>query len=98
MILTAELEAIATSILNNKVPDRWQPNGKPLGSYVRDICACFEWFSNWRRASQAPTTYWLGAFFHARAFLAAVKLNYARAQHLDVGDITFDFEVMKEQE
>lgn len=98
MVLTAELEAIATAILNNKVPERWHLNGKPLASYVKDFRACFEWLSNWWRASQAPSTYWLGAFFQPRAFLAAVKLEYARAQHMDVGHITFDFEVMKEQE
>lgn len=89
---------MATSILNNKVPDRWQPNGKPLASYVNDVCACSEWFSNWWRVGQAPTTYWLGAFFHTRAFLAGVKLKHARAHHMDVGDITFDFEVMKDLE
>lgn len=99
MVLTAEVEAIAMSILNNKVPDRWLSSGdQPLASYVNDFCACFEWFAKWWRAAQAPTTYWLGAFFHTRAFLAAVKLNYARTQRMDVASITFDFSVMEEHE
>lgn len=98
MVLTAEFEAIAVSILNNKVPDRWQFNdGRSLASYVHNFCSCFEWFSKWWYATQAPKTYWLGAFLHTRAFLAAIKLNYARAQHIDVASITFDFSVMEEQ-
>lgn len=82
------------SFLNHNVPDRWHSNGKPIASYVNDFCACFEWFSNWWRANEAPTTYWLGAFFHTRAFLTTVKLNYARAQHMDANNITFDFNLM----
>lgn len=91
------------SILSNKVPARWQtncyyPSSKPIASYVNDFCACFEWFSNWWHANRPPPTYWLGAFFHTRAFLADVKLNFARAQQMCVENVTFDFIVMEEQE
>lgn len=99
MVLTAELEAIAMSVLNNKVPDGWHSsNDEPIASFVTNFCACFKWFSMWWQAIEPPDTYWLGAFFHARAFLATIKMNYARAQHVDVASITFDFSVMRKQE
>lgn len=83
-------------ILNNRVPNRWQPSGKPLASHVKDFCVCFEWFSDWWRANQPPLTYWLGAFFHTRALLIAVKLNYAREQHVSIDTVTFDFRVTED--
>lgn len=99
MVLTAELEAIAMSVLNNKAPDRWHSsNGEPIASFVTHFCACFEWVSMWWKSIEPPATYWLGAFLHTRAFLAAIKLIYARAQHVDVASITFDFCVMGKQE
>lgn len=66
VVMSAELELVYQSFLNNEVPDLWSaaayPSLKPLGSWVKDFCLRIEFIQEWL-VQGPPASFWLSGFF-----------------------------------
>lgn len=66
VVMSAELEKVYTSFINNQVPELWAnaayPSLKPLGSWVKDLVLRLAFIQSWL-THDAPPSFWLSGFF-----------------------------------
>jgi dynein heavy chain len=97
VVMSAELEAMANSMYNGKVPAMWHavayPSLKPLSSWVIDLLQRLEMYSTWIEKG-APCNYWISGFFFTQSFLTGTLQNYARKYKIAIDELAYDFEVM----
>ena len=66
VVMSAELEKIYNSFINNQVPSLWAssayPSLKPLGSWVNDLALRIAALQSWLTQHQPPS-FWLSGFF-----------------------------------
>lgn len=94
--LTAS-EDIQHCLLKGAVPISWYIDGfrktKSLGKWVENVQQRIQYFAHWQE-KRMLLPIWLGAFSSPRAFLVAVKQNYAQKCQLSLIDIDFQFNVI----
>eukprot|EP00198_Chlamydomonas_reinhardtii_P006936 XP_001696272.1 dynein heavy chain 3 [Chlamydomonas reinhardtii] len=96
-VSSAELEAMATALLNNQVPPAWRraayPSTKPLASWVNDFRRRVEHLRTWLTRGQPPA-FWLPGLFFPQGFITAVLQNHARRTRVPIDRLAFDFKVL----
>ncbi|VDD79452.1 unnamed protein product [Mesocestoides corti] len=99
VVMSEPLEAIATSLFTNQVPEMWNSNAypslKPLGAWVEDLQQRIKFIQTWIDEG-LPIVYWISGFFFPQAFLTGQLQNFARKHAQPVDTVSFNFKVMKE--
>ena len=95
-VMSPELEATGTSLLNGQVPALWQrgayPSLKPLGAWVANFRARMAAMEGWLYQGE-PSAFWLPGFFFPQGFLTAVLQNHARMRAIPIDRLSFCFDV-----
>lgn len=92
--MSAQLDAIGTSLFNNQVPKDWAkkayPSLKPLASWLIDLEMRLTFMNKWMDEGHQPC-YWVSGFFFPQGFLTAAKQNFARKHQYEINKVTFEF-------
>ncbi|KAJ3183889.1 Dynein heavy chain 6, axonemal [Geranomyces variabilis] len=97
VVMSAELELVYRSLLNNQVPTAWSshayPSLKPLASWVKDFHKRMTFVRDWAENGQ-PTSFWLPGFFFPQGFLTGVLQNHARKYNIPIDTLHFAYKVL----
>jgi len=99
--MSAQLDAIGTSLFNNQVPKDWAkkayPSLKPLASWLIDLEMRLTFMNKWMNEGHQPC-YWVSGFFFPQGFLTATKQEITRrhkAEKWALDDVLLTTEVME---
>ncbi|GAB0194609.1 dynein axonemal heavy chain 1 [Grus japonensis] len=99
VVMSSQLELMASSLYNNAVPEMWNakayPSLKPLASWVNDLVQRIEFLQKWI-IHGIPSVFWISGLFFPQAFLTGTLQNFARKSVISIDTISFSFKVMKE--
>ncbi|XP_014851660.1 PREDICTED: dynein heavy chain 1, axonemal [Poecilia mexicana] len=96
-VMSPDMEVMALSLFNNRVPDIWKakayPSMKPLASWVSDLLQRISFFQRWI-SNGNPPVFWISGFFFPQAFLTGTLQNHARQFSIPIETLGFDVKVM----
>ncbi|XP_043978634.1 dynein axonemal heavy chain 1 isoform X2 [Gambusia affinis] len=96
-VLSPDMELMALSLFNNRVPEIWTakayPSMKPLASWVSDLLQRINFFQEWISDGN-PLVFWISGFFFPQAFLTGILQNYARHFNTPIEVLGFGVKVM----
>ena len=98
VVMSSELESIATSIALNQVPASWAnkayPSMKPLSAWVDDLVNRLNFIIDWVERG-VPTVFWISGFYFPQAFLTGSLQNFARKYKFPIDTVSFDFNILE---
>jgi dynein heavy chain len=101
VVMSPELEQVASGILSSTTPGYWKqasyPSLKPMASYVADLAARLKFFSDWIDDG-TPICFWISGFYFTQSFLTGQLQNYARKLTLPIDTLIWTFKVLKRGE
>ncbi|KAG1679671.1 hypothetical protein FOA52_006190 [Chlamydomonas sp. UWO 241] len=96
VVMSAELEAMYNSMLNNQVPALWNkcayPSLKPLASWMADYHQRIAFMRGWLQGG-LPKSFWLPGFFFPQGFMTGVLQMHARKYTAPIDALSFGFTV-----
>lgn len=97
IVLSNELDEMATQMYNNQLPLIWKkrsyPSLKPLAAYVTDFVEKMGFYNSWIDNGQ-PNVFLISSIFFTHALLTGTLQNYARKKNMPIDLVQFDFEIM----
>jgi dynein heavy chain len=97
IVMSADLDAMYTSFMNNQVPGIWEKVSfaslKTLGSWFADLIFRVAFMRVWLLNGQ-PATFPLPVFFFPQGFMTASLQTYARKYMAAIDGLSFEFEVI----
>ncbi|TGZ44717.1 Dynein heavy chain 1, axonemal [Temnothorax longispinosus] len=97
VVMSEQLEMMATSLYNNKIPANWEsksyPSLKSLAGWFIDLKERIRFIREWQDQG-IPPAFWLSGFYCPQAFLAGTLQNFARKHVVCVDTIDFSFKVL----
>ena len=92
VVMSMDLESMATRFLDDKVPAQWEavgyPSLKPLSAWVPDLIERVAFIGRWLYQGD-PATYWVPAFFFPQGFMTAALQGYARKTQTPIDELQF---------
>jgi len=96
VVMSKELDAMYTSLLNNQVPNLWEaasyPSLKPLAPWIEDFQARVAFINLWNDEG-APNSFWMSGMFFPQGFMTAVLQTHARKYKLPIDTLRYQFTV-----
>ncbi|XP_053995639.1 dynein axonemal heavy chain 1-like [Hylaeus anthracinus] len=97
VVMSQQLETVANSLYNNRIPKVWQDKGypslKPLGAWFFDLKDRIAFLRSWE-ARGIPAAFWISGFYFPQAFLTGTLQNFARNHVISIDTIDFSFQVL----
>lgn len=94
VVMSEQLEQMATSIYDNMVPKYWAAIGflsmKPLASWIEDLNDRIGFLNNWYEKG-TPIVFWISGFFFPQAFLTSTMQNFSRGNKIAIDKLSFEF-------
>ena len=97
IVMSGELDAMYTSMINGQVPGNWEkkayPSLKPLASWFRDLIQRVEVINEWLMTGH-PIAFWLSGFFFPQGFMTGALQTHARKHTIAIDHLSFSFKVL----
>ena len=98
IVMSADLDNMYSSFLNNKLPPIWEKVSfaslKTLASWVRDMKGRVEFMRTWLLNGQ-PAAFPLPVFFFPQGFMTASLQTFARRHMEAIDGLNFEYEVLR---
>jgi dynein heavy chain len=96
--MSAVLDNVYYSLLDNQVPTLWASNAYPslksLFSWVKDLNARVQFFQKWIITGNPTNKFSLPYFFFPQGFLTAVLQTYSRKEKQAIDTLKYEFRVI----
>ena len=97
ILMTSDLDAMYTSLMNNQVPPIWMKVSfaslKTLGSWMKDTVFRLEFMSGWL-VNGLPIVFPLPVFFFPQGFMTGTLQTFARKHMVAIDTLKFKFAVL----
>lgn len=94
IVMTEDLDAVASALYNNTTPKAWAGVGflslKPLASWIVDCNDRIDFLDSWL-STGTPIKFWFSGFFFPQAFLTGTLQNYARKNNTPIDRVSFEY-------
>jgi len=96
IVLSAELDVMATQMFNNQTPSLWKgkcyPSLKPLASFALDFEERMTFYQSWIDNGQ-PNSFWISGIYFTHSLLTGGLQNFARKYDLPIDLVVYRFKV-----